>query len=868
MSSTKFWRGVLVFSVAGLAVMVSLLLHSDNALGLIKGENVEEAVALSDRIQSDGPDCNGQPPAPGRCCCEYPDPYDCDQGCQYPAGHSCRAIAEANPGVAYTQDCEADGSTRCYPIAGSQCGDECAGVGSPEGEECGYCGNLVWLFPINISGWAYCDTPGNVPSEFVGKEVRLVGPHTYTATYNSDGFYEFTDVEKPEDGQSYTIIGAQFNIPRYPDFEGPDPENYQNIVSSATDKNFAYFNCNEGPPPPPPPPENEAPICRSLELDRYGNIPTSATVRAYDPPNDDDNGNLAFRLSTTGPGYSFTTSEEWETSHNNGEYTHVRSPFAGGSAPSSQGTYTVTVRIHDSQGAEPSSYVNCTKEFVIPGPPPPSPENPSCDSFTVYNTRTGEICTGDTCYAQPGDVLRLATTGTAGSWGPNGVPNVTRFSYTDGRHWNVIGGPIERGDWNYGTTVRWTVPDDTGEYMLATATGWVGPLGDGDPFNDDGRLCTKLWPDYDVWQPDGNFYINMPGETCQNDSCSKRLIIQGPGVPDLEVEKVLATPREVAVGDEVTFQLKVINTGATTLTRIPVTDRFETEFVDFVRSNITPTTVNENNGEQWGEIYWSNILAPGEVLTPQGHPGAHEKVWDVTFVATKATGGAEDKDSDNCVLVYEGTGDDDEGNHPPPDDREDCDYVIIGEVLPTDADIDIVKKLTTSDPVNVGDEVTFDLVITNIGTVRIMKYDLIDTFDSSKLDYLSATGDKLESDGTWSVVGVNVPFSVGGSRLISEDLQDIFGPLDPADKVYIHMVFEAISPGRAINTGLVNGQGENGEWVWDEDSAIVTIIGVSPPKTGASTIGLIAAITAFAGGVSAKAKIKGKKFLAVIRRKK
>lgn len=306
-----------------------------------------------------------------------------------------------------------------------------------------------------------------------------------------------------------------------------------------------------------------------------------------------------------------------------------------------------------------------------------------------------------------------------------------------------------------------------------------------------------------------------------------------------------------------TFRLQATNTGNTTLRVVPVRDEFETEYLDYATATIAPSRVDEHGNIGLGIIEWSNVLGDSEVLFP-----GQSKSWEVTFTATKATDGAMDGDADNCMWILEDTVRDDQGNYIPPEDLVSCDYVIIvGRVLPTEPKVDIVKVLTSSGDIYVGDEVTFDLVVTNTGTIKLVEYDLIDEYDPSMLRYLRANGDKKESTGEWSIVGVDVPFMSGGGYLIAEDLHNIFGVLDPNDQLYVHLVFEGIKAGSTIDTAKINAKGENGEWVFDEATASVVIIATTVPKTGASELIGLTIVSLLGGGGVLKVALRKRELL-------
>lgn len=785
--------------------------------------------------------------------------------------------------------------------------------------------------------------------------------------------------------------------------EGPGFENCP-YPAAADDTSFTFeIDCSETPPP-------SNPVCTYLNLPPEFFVdpgyPTVAEAKATDA----DSELVYFRFETKSiPDSRYYNDEEKPPVNdpNNDKIFEITANILGSNPPTLRGTYLVKAWVTDDAPGPQREWISsaaCEQQFVIEEPPPPF-ENPSCTSFTVHNQRTGLNCIGDTCYAQPGDNLILSATGTAGSWASS--PNVNRFSYRDPTGtWHLISGTLERGDWSYGSQVAFTVPQTTGNYYLAAATGWITTPNNGNPTDDDGRICTKIAPDWDVWRPLGNDYQNIPGATCSNDSCGKTLIVQqqpveyhwifgsiacvggtdpsktnnipielvhlttdedytdpervytypisenyamfsayvtnipghegfavrvsdpnnygytptnnlkidqrpwptnegctsfsqsgyewcrwptatdypepvnnkhwftfqvpcgeGPVNPDLSVEKVIIGPHIVNLSDTedtfVTFQLKVINTGDTILTSIPVTDTFETEYLDFVSSEIAPSSIDENGNTGLGTIKWNNILAPGEKLMPPNMPGPHEKIWSVTFKAVEVTYDAIDGDADNCIYVYKDDARDEDGRSTPPETRQSCDFVVIGRVLPTEVDIDVEKVLVNTPPVYVSQEVTFDITITNTGNVDIVEYYLNDMYDYTRLTFKSAKGDKIESDGSRTIVGANVPMSVSNGVLVASHLETIFGTLDPGDKVVLHVVFTAINyTDNTCDTALANGRGENGEWDWDQDDACLPILGVTPPPTGASSIALIATTGTVVTGFGIKAlQLKSKRRL-------
>ncbi|MEZ4836821.1 MAG: DUF11 domain-containing protein [Caldilineaceae bacterium] len=97
-------------------------------------------------------------------------------------------------------------------------------------------------------------------------------------------------------------------------------------------------------------------------------------------------------------------------------------------------------------------------------------------------------------------------------------------------------------------------------------------------------------------------------------------------LPAVQVTKVLETPNPVKVGSEITFSIRITNTGPTTIVTLPLTDTYEPEFITFVRS--IPTHDKVGNGD----VEWFDLTtALGDLA-----PGASVEV-KVVFTADKAT---------------------------------------------------------------------------------------------------------------------------------------------------------------------------------------------------------------------------------------
>ncbi|NPA91664.1 MAG: DUF11 domain-containing protein [Chloroflexi bacterium] len=242
---------------------------------------------------------------------------------------------------------------------------------------------------------------------------------------------------------------------------------------------------------------------------------------------------------------------------------------------------------------------------------------------------------------------------------------------------------------------------------------------------------------------------------------------------------VLAPATEtVPVGNTVTYRITVRNCGDTVLETVPVNDTFPTDYLDYSSATITPTSVDEAAGTiTWNDVTGSDSLDPGDYLT-----------FTVTFEATDSS----NPDTiTNTACVDDAT--DENGDHPD-DTCDDDDTVIV-----TNPEVTVEKTRITDSPVLVGDTVQFRITVENTGDTAIRTLPLSDTFDSDKLQFVSASP---------------APDSTGTGTLSWDDLTGS-GDLEPGDSIQVTLTFTALestSPGTTTNNATVSGaEDENGD---------------------------------------------------------
>lgn len=101
--------------------------------------------------------------------------------------------------------------------------------------------------------------------------------------------------------------------------------------------------------------------------------------------------------------------------------------------------------------------------------------------------------------------------------------------------------------------------------------------------------------------------------------------------------------------------------------------------------------------------------------------------------------------------------------------------------------MEISKRLQGSEVIQVGQELTFTIRITNTGTISITTLPLIDEYESSIL--------QLERTDPLSSTNIVTPATGGGLITWSDLTTDtVFGPLNPGQSIEIITVFRAVAP--------------------------------------------------------------------------
>lgn len=249
--------------------------------------------------------------------------------------------------------------------------------------------------------------------------------------------------------------------------------------------------------------------------------------------------------------------------------------------------------------------------------------------------------------------------------------------------------------------------------------------------------------------------------------------VQAQGQIRLEIDKQLQGSDLIRVGQEMTFTIRIRNTGTVSVTRLPLLDRYNASILQLRRSDPTFSTHDSVAGViNWTDLTTNTLFGP----LP---PGAEIRVTTV-FRAIRAapetvnfaeigaaegtsgeTGGGE---SDNDKAAAEG-----------------------GRVI-------VVKSLPPGQQPVAGKPVTFTVSVRNDGAADLVKVPLEDVFSSEYLAFISANP---------------VPSSVTAGRLAWDDVLPLLGRtrLRPNEVLTVTTVFTALQAfdGVGINRAGANG---------------------------------------------------------------
>ncbi|MCB0114172.1 MAG: DUF11 domain-containing protein, partial [Caldilineaceae bacterium] len=185
--------------------------------------------------------------------------------------------------------------------------------------------------------------------------------------------------------------------------------------------------------------------------------------------------------------------------------------------------------------------------------------------------------------------------------------------------------------------------------------------------------------------------------------------------PSLVVSKQLSSSPQVKIGDLLTYTIRITNTGRTIITRLPLTDSYSVDYLKYVSAVPAADTVDVNNGvARWDDLttFFGDLL-PGEAFTVTTVMMALGATPDGVQASNRAT-----------VIAVE-----DEFDQPGGSGEDGFDIVVAPNLI-------LTKSRLGPAQVEVGEEITYSIRITNVGNTVIVTLPLSDSYDSQVLNYV------------------------------------------------------------------------------------------------------------------------------------
>jgi uncharacterized repeat protein (TIGR01451 family)/fimbrial isopeptide formation D2 family protein len=235
------------------------------------------------------------------------------------------------------------------------------------------------------------------------------------------------------------------------------------------------------------------------------------------------------------------------------------------------------------------------------------------------------------------------------------------------------------------------------------------------------------------------FATDIYGDHPADTNASSSIRITAPNVSVVKT-RALGQDTEIQPGQTAVFDLAVTNTGDTALTTVPLTDTWDAATLAFVGATAVPGSTGS------GTASWTlGPLAPSATTTVT-----------ITLVALASPGSLTSTDTATA------TGTDVYGDPAGPSSSS-------AAVMVTEPSVAVLKSLSASqDPqVQAGQNVSFDLRVTNTGNTPLATVPLTDAFDASALTYTTATVAPTSAGAgalSWSDVG---PLAIGATRVVT-----------------------------------------------------------------------------------------------------
>ncbi|MEI7902710.1 MAG: Ig-like domain-containing protein, partial [bacterium] len=209
--------------------------------------------------------------------------------------------------------------------------------------------------------------------------------------------------------------------------------------------------------------------------------------------------------------------------------------------------------------------------------------------------------------------------------------------------------------------------------------------------------------------------------------------------PRVNIDKTLIFPtgRASIVGETNVFAITVSNTGDYPLDTVPVTDTYDTSLLAFAGAEPPPDDSADD-----GTLNWANAgpLAPGASTTITGR-----------FSTVRSGAGT------NVVVTAPTT----TNNVPVPPWTNGAPHTAVAPLF-------VAKRVSSpaGRPVAIGEQIEFEITVTNTSGMPIFTVPLTDTFNTDLLSFVSATPPESGQTGgvlTWTNVG---PLAVDGCTTV------------------------------------------------------------------------------------------------------
>jgi len=265
--------------------------------------------------------------------------------------------------------------------------------------------------------------------------------------------------------------------------------------------------------------------------------------------------------------------------------------------------------------------------------------------------------------------------------------------------------------------------------------------------------------------------------------------------PSVAIEKTLAAGQDpiVALGGTVSYTVTITNDGDTTIDVLPLSDTYDTGFLEYQSSSIA----SDDNDDD-GTINWSDLTTTEGDLAPGGSVSV-----DLTFVV-ESTGGTV-----NLTEVASAT--DVNSDIAPTVSDDDASLTI------TNPNLELEKALVAGQDtiVPVGGTVAYDITVTNIGDTILTSVPLEETYDTGVLSFTGVEpGTPDPDDGT------------DDGQIDWTDLTDVLGDLGVGDSWTLTLNFTVVGPSDpTLNTvrieNAVDENDDNPPVIQDTDNGLL-----------------------------------------------